>query len=168
MTVVNFDGCDDFMANPLDILEMIAGQNEWPYERSNDEEIIVALSGDWCDFHIRYFWVPEDNLLQAAGMLDMRIPNNKKAKMLETINLVNEQLAIGHFAIWTEDSTLMFRHSNMIGADHDVMAATCEKITDAILAESNKYYPVFQFVLWAGKSPEEAMKSAMLDTVGEA
>lgn len=168
MTAVNFDGYDAFAANPLDILELIAGQNEWPYERSNDEEIIVAVSGEWCDFHIRYFWVAEDNLLQAAGMLDMRVPNSKKAKILETINLVNEQLAIGHFAIWTEDNTLMFRHSSMLGTDHDLTAATCEKITDAILAESNKYYPVFQFVLWAGKSPEEALRSAMLETIGEA
>lgn len=168
MTAVNYDGFDAFAANPLDILETIAGHNEWPYERSNDEEIIVAVSGEWCDFHIRYFWVAEDNLLQAAGMLDMRVPNNKKAKMLETINMVNERLAIGHFAIWTEDNTLMFRHSSILGADHDLTAATCEKTTDAILAESNKYYPVFQFVLWAGKSPEDAIKSAMLDTIGEA
>lgn len=168
MTTVNYDGCDAFAANPLDILEMMAGDNEWPYERPSDEEIIVAVSGEWCDFHIRYFWVAEDNLLQAAGMLDMRVPNRKKAKMLETINLVNERLAIGHFAIWTEDNTLMFRHSSMLGLDHDLIAATCERIADAILTETNKYYPVFQFVLWAGKSPEEALKAAMLDTVGEA
>ncbi len=168
MTAVNYDGFDAFAANPLDILEMIAGDNEWPYERSNDEEIIVAVSGEWRDFHIRYFWVAEDNLLQAAGMLDMRVPDVKKSRMLETINLVNERLAIGHFAIWTEDNTLMFRHSSLLGLDHDLTAATCEKTTEAILTESNKYYPVFQFVLWAGKSPEEALKAAMLDTIGEA
>lgn len=168
MTTASFDGRDVFMANPLDILEMIAGQNEWPYERLGDEEITVALSGQWCDFHIRYFWVEEDDLLQAAAMLDMRVPTSKKAKILETINLVNEQLALGHFAIWTEDNTLMFRHSNMLGADQDVMAEACAKITDSILQESNKYYPVFQFVLWAGKSPDEAMRSALLETVGEA
>ncbi len=168
MTMVNYDGCADFTANPLDILEMIAGQNEWPYERSTDDEIIVAVNGEWCDFHIRYFWEMEDNLLQAAAMLDMRVPDNKKAKILETINLVNERLAVGHFGIWTEDNTLMFRHSSMLGADHDLTAVACEKITDAILAESNKYYPVFQFVLWAGKNPDEALQSAMLETIGEA
>ncbi len=168
MTAVNFDGYDALRANPLDILEMMAGQNEWPYERSSEEEITVAVSGEWCDFHIRYFWVAEDNLLQAAGMLDMRVVETKKAKILEAINLVNERLAIGHFAIWTEDNSLMFRHSNMVGSDPEAAAAICEKITDAILAESNKYYPVFQFVLWAGKDPEEAIKAAMLETVGEA
>ncbi|MCF8473713.1 MAG: YbjN domain-containing protein [Emcibacter sp.] len=168
MTVVNMEGYDNLGDNPLDILEMIAGQNEWPYERSTEEEITVAVSGEWCDFHIRYFWIAEDNLLQAAGMLDMRVPEKKKTKILETINLVNERLAIGHFAIWTEDNTLMFRYSNMVNTSSDVTADTCERITDTILAESNKYYPVFQFVLWADKSPEEAIASAMLDTVGEA
>ncbi len=168
MTAITIDGLDGLRSNPLDILEMIAGQNEWPYERSTDEEITVAVSGEWCDFHIRYFWVAEEGLLQAAGMLDAKVPDNKRAAVLETINLVNERLALGHFAIWTEDGSLMFRHSNMADADTDVTAATCEKITDTILSESNKYYPVFQFVLWAGKSPAEAIESALLETVGQA
>ncbi len=168
MTAVNYDGYDEFKSNPLDIVEMIANNNEWPYERSADEEITVAVSGQWCDFHIRYFWGADDNLLQAAGMLDMRVSSSKKAKLLETINLVNERLAIGHFVIWSEDNTLMFRHSSLLGADDRVTAATCEKVMDTILGASNKYYPVFQFVLWAGKSPEDALKSAMLETVGEA
>ena len=168
MSSVDFDGFDMMVSNPLDILEMLAGQNEWPYERSTDEEITVAVSGDWCDFHIRYFWLAEERLLQAAGMLDMRVTQAKKADVLETINMVNEQLAIGHFAIWTEDNSLVFRHSNMVGVQQEVTAETCAKITEAILAESNKYYPVFQFVIWAGKSPQDAMKSAMLETVGQA
>lgn len=168
MTALMNNGLDEYMSNPLDILEMIAGQNEWPYERTNDDEITVAVSGAWCDFHIRYFWVADDNMLQAAGMLDMRVPDHKKAHILETINLVNEQLAMGHFAIWTEDNTLMFRHSHMVDENHIVPETTCEKITNVILSESNKYYPVFQFVLWAGKSPAEAIKAAMLETIGEA
>ncbi|MCF6214622.1 MAG: YbjN domain-containing protein [Emcibacter sp.] len=168
MTAVDNDIFDGLVENPLDILEMIAGQNEWPYERSADDEITVAVSGEWCDFHIRYFWVEGENLLQAAAMMDMRVPDSKKAKTLETINLVNEKLAIGHFAIWTEDNSLMFRHSNMVGISQSVTADICEKVTETILRESNKYYPVFQFVLWAGQSPEEAIRSAMLETIGEA
>jgi len=166
MTAVEYEGYDEFEGNPLDILEIIARQNEWPYERANDDEITVAVSGQWCDFHIRYFWIEDENLLQAAGMMDMRVPDSKIAKILATINLVNEKLAMGHFAIWTEDSSLMFRHSNMVGPD--AAAGICEKVTAAILLESNKYYPVFQFVLWADQSPEEAIQSAMLETVGEA
>ena len=31
-----------------------------------------------------------------------------------------------------------------------------------------RYYPAFQFVVWAGKSASEAMSAAMFDTEGEA
>jgi hypothetical protein len=31
-----------------------------------------------------------------------------------------------------------------------------------------RYYPAFQFVVWAGKSAHEAMSAAMFETEGEA
>ena len=34
--------------------------------------------------------------------------------------------------------------------------------------ESERYYPAFQFVIWGGKDPEEAMAAAILETAGEA
>ena len=37
------------------------------------------------------------------------------------------------------------------------LADTCER-----------YFPAFQFMVWAGKSAEEAMNAAMFDTAGEA
>lgn len=154
--------------NPLDVLETLANQNEWPYERAGDEEMTAAVSGQWCDFHIRYFWDGEENMLQAAGMIDMRVPEEKKPAILETINMINERLALGHFAIWNEDNTIMFRHSHLVNDHMPSTVSACEKITDAILSECDKYYPVFQFVLWAGKDPQDALQAALLETVGRA
>jgi hypothetical protein len=31
-----------------------------------------------------------------------------------------------------------------------------------------RYYPAFQFVVWAGKTAAEAMNAALFDTAGEA
>jgi hypothetical protein len=33
---------------------------------------------------------------------------------------------------------------------------------------SDRYYQAFQFVLWAGKSPKEALEGALFVTEGEA
>ena len=41
-------------------------------------------------------------------------------------------------------------------------------LMQASLAECERYYPAFQFVLWGGKSPEEAIAASILDTQGEA
>jgi hypothetical protein len=36
------------------------------------------------------------------------------------------------------------------------------------LSECERFYPAFQFVVWGGKSPAQAIASAMIDPVGEA
>ena len=36
------------------------------------------------------------------------------------------------------------------------------------IEECERFYPVFQFVLWAGKTPQEAISAALIETQGEA
>ena len=39
---------------------------------------------------------------------------------------------------------------------------------DLAVAECERYYPAFQFVIWGGRTAEDAIASSLLDTVGEA
>ena len=61
---------------------------------------------------------------------------------------------------------------NLIAADG--CSALCEvdrcgdRIVNRDLEECERFYPVFQFVLWGGKSPSEAISAALIDTAGEA
>jgi hypothetical protein len=41
-------------------------------------------------------------------------------------------------------------------------------LLDIAIAECERFYPAFQYVLWAGKSAEEALDAAMIEPVGEA
>ena len=47
-------------------------------------------------------------------------------------------------------------------------ATSVEAIAEAALEECERFYPVFQFVLWGGKSPGEAIAAALIETAGEA
>ena len=47
-------------------------------------------------------------------------------------------------------------------------AAQCEAMLVGAVHGCERYYPAFQFVIWAGKSAAEAMSAAMFDTEGEA
>jgi hypothetical protein len=44
----------------------------------------------------------------------------------------------------------------------------CEAVLGSALDSCERYYPAFQFVIWAGKSARESMDSAMFETSGEA
>lgn len=166
--MLSVSGLSEERINPLDSLELIVSQNEWPYERLGNEEIVAAISGDWCDFHLRYLWLDEQNILQCAGQMDVKVQDKKRADILELFAQLNERIDAGHFSIWSDDNSIMFRYSLLPPTNTADMNAACEMVTRTIIAEVNRYYPVFQFVIWGGKTPNEAIEAAMLETVGNA
>ena len=52
--------------------------------------------------------------------------------------------------------------------DDGLSLEQAEAIAEAAVEECERFYPVFQFVLWGGKSPGEAIAAALIDTQGEA
>ena len=82
--------------------------------------------------------------------------------------MINEQLWLGHFEMWSASGLIVFRHAALVGETDSLSFENAEAIAEAALEECERFYPVFQFVLWGGKSPEEAIAAALIDTVGEA
>jgi len=41
-------------------------------------------------------------------------------------------------------------------------------LVEVAISESERFYPAFQYVVWAGKSPSDALTASILETVGEA
>jgi hypothetical protein len=65
---------------------------------------------------------------------------------------------------------VVFRHSTILDTrDGDGLSLEqAEAIAEAAVEECERFYPVYQFVLWGGKSPGEAISAALIDTHGEA
>ncbi len=157
------------MLNPLDVLEQMVAANDWPYERFGDEEITTAVTGSWCEYHLRFYWREEGQVLQVAATFDFRIPDNKKSEIYETLARINERLWIGHFELWSDQGSLMYRHAVLVDEETGgISERHCETLVENSIAECERFYPVFQFVIWAGKSPVDAIEAALLETVGEA
>jgi hypothetical protein len=41
-------------------------------------------------------------------------------------------------------------------------------LIESAIDECERFYPVFQFVLWGGKTPKEALAASLTETQGEA
>ena len=75
---------------------------------------------------------------------------------------------IGHFEYWQGPGVIAFRHAILVDASGQLSLEQAEGVSEAALEECERFFPVFQFVLWGGKSPNEAIEAALIDTVGEA
>ena len=170
MTSLHIDYSDSTLPNPVDMAEELAGANDWTFERHNDDELTVFVAGQYADLQFRLFWRDDFKTLQFACMFDLKAQPHREADIYKTIGLINERLWIGHFEYWAEEGALLFRHASlandpMSGALGHEHVAT---MIDTAVGECDRFYPVFQFVLWGGQSPEQAIESAMLDCQGTA
>jgi hypothetical protein len=151
------------------MLEAYYAAHGWEHER-HDDEIIATVKGSWASYELRALWREEDSVLQFLCFPDIKVTDDRRATVYEAIGLVNEQLWIGHFELWSSSGILLFRHAAMIdGGDDRVLSLTAaELLVESAIEECERFYPVFQFVLWGGKSPREALAAALVETQGEA
>jgi hypothetical protein len=115
-------------------------------------------------------WRPEDQVLQFLAFPDIKVAPEKRSAIHEALSLINEQLWLGHFEIWSGSGLVVFRHSTILDTREDdgLSFEQAEAIAEAAVEECERFYPVFQFVLWGGKAPGEAIAAALIDTHGEA
>jgi len=156
-------------AAPIDMLEAYYAAHGWDHER-HDDEIVATVKGSWTSYELRALWREDDSVLQFLAFPDIKVPDDRRAQFYEVVGLVNEQLWIGHFELWSSSGVLLFRHAAMVegGDDGTLTLAAAELLVESAIEECERFYPVFQFVLWGGKTPREAIAAALIETQGEA
>ena len=158
----------DHRDSPLDVVEHMAAGNNWPFERAGEDEIGLVVTGRWTNYQVSFTWMNDIETLHLACAFDMKVPEPRLAEVQKLIALVNEQLWIGHFDVWTQNGVIMFRHALVLAGGVAASGRQCELVLATALDTSERYFPAFQFVIWAGKSAREAMDSAMFETTGQA
>jgi hypothetical protein len=155
---------------PLDMLERYFAAHGWTHHR-HDDEVVAEVKGSWTEYELRALWREEDGVLQFLCLPDIKVTDDRRAGIYEAIGLINEQLWLGHFELWSSTGILLYRNATVLDAEDGEAAltlATAETLVDSAIDECERFYPVFQFVLWGGKSPRDALAAAMVETQGEA
>jgi hypothetical protein len=154
--------------NPLDVVEHLAAGNDWSFERAGDEEITILVDGRWTDYQLSFTWMTGIEALHLACAFDFKVPERRRAEVQRLIAQINEQLWVGHFDLWLQDGMVMFRHALVLAGGGVASNQQCAALLSAALETCERYFPAFQFVVWAGKSAREALDAAMFETAGHA
>lgn len=153
--------------NPLELIEQIVASHDWPFDRSADGELTVAVAGTWCEYHLCASFRDHERALQLTCAFDIRVAPPRRAEIAQLLVLINEQLWLGHFDLWSQEGVLMFRYGMLLGGGV-ATAGQCEDLIEIAIGECERFYPAFQLLLWGGKSPADALAAALFETVGEA
>ena len=156
------------VTNPIDLIERLAAAHDWTCDRTNDDELTLVIAGTWTDYHVSLNWRDDLEALHVACAFDFRVPENRLNEMYKLVAQINEQLWLGHFDIWSNGGVLLYRHGLMLGRDGLLSLEMAQLAVESAVAECDRFYPAFQFVLWGDKKPREALDAALVDAAGEA
>ena len=155
--------------NPLDLLEQIVAANEWAFERRSDSEMAAEAPGKWCDYGLYFSWSHEISAMHFSCAFDLKVPAGGAGQAVRIAGpgqreALDRPFRHGHRRMACRCSAIPCCCAARPGAS----AESLEDMVDIALTECERFFPAFQFVLWGGKSPADALQAAMLDCVGEA
>ena len=154
--------------HPFDVIERIADEHNWIFDRRSDKEMAAQAPGRWCDYSLFFAWNEKVGAMHFTCAFDMRVPDERKPFVHELLAMVNEKLWMGHFGVWTDEGLPMFRHAMPMRGTQGPTLDQVEDLVDVAIVECERFYPTFQYVIWGGNTPTEAIAAAMIETMGEA
>src|SRR5258706_6941933 len=137
-------------ANPLDIVEEIVAANEWPFDRTSEDELVVEITGRWCDYRLYFMWRDDVSALHFSCTFEARVPSTRRRELCDLLALINERLWLGHFEVSSDDGLPMFPHTVALRGLRRASVEQLEDLVDAALTECERFFPAFQFLIYRG------------------
>lgn len=154
--------------HPVDLIEDVADTNNWAFERSAEDEISIVAAGKWTDYHVSFSWMEDFEAVHLACAFDIKVSPQKVAETTRLLSLINEQMLFGHFDIWEQEGTVMYRQALLLSGGADPTIRQVEVLLSSALESCETYFPAFQYVNWSGLSAKEALEAVLLETFGNA
>ena len=120
------------------------------------------------EFHHTAHALKDHGVLVDSVKLDLARMQARKAEVQRLIAAINEQLWVGHYDLWAHTGMIMHRQALVLPGGMTASTAQCEAMLVNAIHACERYYPAFQFVLWGGKTAEDAVAAAVLECAGRA
>jgi len=154
--------------DPLDALEAASAGLEYEMERVGENELHVMLPGVWRDIGLWFTWRSELATLQMGAPIDLKAPVGRLEETSHLITMVNERLWVGHFDLWADDHSIVYRNAVILPENGALAAGQSDALIRAVSEAVDRFYPAFNFLIWGGKKPEDALKASLFETAGNA
>ncbi|MCY4504444.1 MAG: YbjN domain-containing protein [Hyphomicrobiales bacterium] len=153
--------------HPIDMLEELARSQSWPWERLSRDDMNLTVAGSYADYQLAVNWRDDLCGLHIACLLGLKTPPKRRAAMLDLLARVNTKLWLGHFDIWEEEGTLLFRNT-MLLSDKHVSVKQCNALVAHAFKHCEQFLPAFQYLLWADYGTQQALDACLFETKGDA
>ena len=154
--------------HPIDIVEHLAAHHEWDFDRISDEQIAMAVEGQWRTYSITLAWSAMDETLRLICTFEMEPPEAKLPGLYELLNSVNDQSWAGAFSYWAEQQLMVYRYGLVLAGGQEASDEQIDTLISAAVMSAERYYPAMQLLVWGDRKPKDALQVAIAEAYGHA
>lgn len=154
--------------HPIDIVEHIAEHHEWDFDRIADDQIAMAVEGQWRTYSITLAWSGFDETLRLICTFEMQPPKEKQAALYEVLNSINDQCWAGAFTFWQDHSLMVYRYGLVLSGGQVASPEQIDTLISAAVGSAERYYPALQLVVYGDQTPKQALQVAIAEAYGRA
>ena len=159
---------DTFDLHPIDIVEHIAEHHDWEFDRIAEDQIAMAVEGQWRTYAITLAWSAMDETLRLICTYEAEPPEDRLPQLYDMLNRVNDNLWAGSFTWWAEQKLMVYRYGLILSGEAMAGSEQVDTMIRAAVGACERYYPAFQLVSWADRTPADALGVAMAEAYGRA
>lgn len=154
--------------HPIDLCEHLAQTNDWEFDRVGDDQIAMAVEGQWRTYSITLAWSQFDETLRLICTFEMEPPEEKIPALYELLNHTNDQCWTGAFSYWPEQRLMVYRYGLALTGGQIAGSQQVDRLVAAAIGACERYYPAFQLVAWSDRTAHQALDIAMTECYGRA
>ena len=154
--------------HPINIVESLAANKDWTFDRVAEDQIAMAVEGVWRTYSLTLAWSEADETLKMVCSFDLKLQEGRAVEFHDALNRVNDRCWIGTFTLWTEQGLIVYRYGLVLKGGLVASTEQIEFLLNSAVVCCDKFYPSFQAVNLGGKSAGESMKLAIDDALGHA
>jgi hypothetical protein len=154
--------------HPIDIVETLAEERSWDFDRIADDQIAMAIEGSWRTYSVTLAWSAHDETLRLICAFEMAPPARRMPALQAAMCLANDRCWSGAFVLWREQKLMGYRYGLNLAGGAQASSAQINQMVRAAVNACERFYPAFQLVAWGGETPEKALGIAMAEAYGRA
>ena len=154
--------------HPIDIVEHMAEDHDWEFDRIGDDQIAMAVEGQWRTYSITLAWSGCDETLRLICTFEMEPPDDQVPGLYALINEMNDQCWAGSFTYWAAQRLMVYRYGLVLSGGQVASPEQIDTMITAAVLGSERYYPAIQLLVWGGREPKDAMQVAIAEAYGRA
>ncbi|MCC7305818.1 MAG: YbjN domain-containing protein [Alphaproteobacteria bacterium] len=153
-------------ANPIDSVEEVLSSHNWVFNRMNDDELMVQVSGKACEYKLFFIWQEDIGVIQFGCQYEMPVSEDNFDRAARAVLQVNENLGFGHFDLPAESKIPCFRYTSFLQPSSESNFGQIKSMVRMSLALCERYQHLFHILSLSEKPCGNTMELALMETVG--